>query len=83
MSLSEQEKTVLHHFLARVLEADEPVAMLGSLRRVAELKAWDAVRGVISDQAAAVRWQEFGNALDLAREEFTIRCRARGESPDA
>src|SRR5580704_10444369 len=43
--LNKQEGDTLKHFLGLLLDADEPEAMLACLRRLAERKAHDAVRG--------------------------------------
>jgi hypothetical protein len=47
--LPKGERDTLRHFLGLLLEADEPEAMVASLRRLAERKAWYAVSGARVD----------------------------------
>jgi hypothetical protein len=61
--LNERERDTLRHFLGLLLEADEPEAMVASLRRLAERKAWFAVRGALVDRQAAQRWLALAEAL--------------------
>lgn len=61
--LNEQERDTLRHFLGLLLEADEPVAMLACLRRLAERKAHYAIRGALVDRQAAERWLRLAEAL--------------------
>jgi hypothetical protein len=62
-SLNERERDTLRHFLGLLLEADEPEAMLACLRRLAELKAHDAIRGALVDRQVAERWFRLAEAL--------------------
>ena len=61
--LEERERDTLRHFLGVLLEADEPEAMLACLRRLAERKAHDAVRGARVNRQAAERWLRLAEAL--------------------
>jgi hypothetical protein len=61
--LTEGERDALRHLLVLLLEADEPEAMVASLRRLAERKAWYAVRGALVDRQAAGRWSALAEAL--------------------
>ena len=61
--LPKGERDTLRHFLGLLLEADEPEAMVASLRRLAERKAWYAVSGARVDRQAAQRWQALAEAL--------------------
>ena len=61
--LTEGERQALRQFLWLLLEADEPEAMLAALRRLAERKAWCAVRGALVDRQAAGRWSALAEAL--------------------
>jgi len=72
--LPKGERDTLRHFLGLLLEADEPEAMVASLRRLAERKAWYAVSGARVDRQAAQRWQALacqGGASGHAAEVFT------------
>jgi hypothetical protein len=61
--LNKQERDTLKHFLGLLLDADEPEAMLACLRRLAERKAHDAVRGARVNRQAAERWLRLAEAL--------------------
>jgi hypothetical protein len=61
--LNKQERDTLKHFLGLLLDADEPEAMLACLRRLAERKAHDAVRGAGVNRQAAERWLRLAEAL--------------------
>jgi hypothetical protein len=54
--LDEWERDTLRHFLGLLLEADGPEAILACLRRLAERKAHDAIRGALVDRQSAERW---------------------------
>ena len=69
--LTEGERDTLRHFLGLLLEADEPEAMVASLRRLAERKAWCAVRGALVDRQAAQRWLALAEALAKVEREVT------------
>lgn len=60
--LSDQEKARLYHYLRLLLDADEPIALLGALRRVAEVKAYGVTKGKI-DEPEALLWQALADAL--------------------
>jgi hypothetical protein len=67
--LTKGERNTLRHFLGLLLEADEPEAMVASLRRLAERKAWCAVRGALVDRQAAQRWFALAEALAKVERE--------------
>lgn len=62
MRLSELERAALHEYLGLLLDADEPGAFLGSLRRIAERKAHSFTRGKI-DANECERWLTLAEAL--------------------
>ena len=70
LSLSEQEKARLYHYLRLLLDADESRALLGCLRRVAEVKAFSVTKGKI-EESEALQWQELADAL--GKTEETLR----------
>jgi hypothetical protein len=69
--LPKGERETLRHFLGLLLEADEPEAMVASLRRLAERKAWYAVSGARVDRQAAQRWQALAEALAKVERQVT------------
>lgn len=69
--LTKGERDTLRHFLGLLLEADEPEAMVASLRRLAERKAWCAVRGALADRQAAQRWLALAEALAKVERKVT------------
>ena len=75
--LNEPEQRNLRHFLGLLLDADQPEAMLGSLMRVAELKARMASRGLTTDKQAALRWYALADALDKVDREIKGEKNAR------
>ena len=69
--LTKGERDTLRHFLGLLLEADEPEGMVASLRRLAERKAWCAVRGALVDRQAAQRWLALAEALAKVERQVT------------
>ena len=69
MLLTEQEKEGLRQQLTLLLEADEPEAVLATLRRIAERKAHAVTRGLISDNEAR-RYQALAAALKCVEDEL-------------
>ena len=69
MLLTEQEKEGLRQQLQLLLEADEPEAVLATLRRIAERKAHSVTRGAISDNEAR-RYQALAEALHAVEDEL-------------
>jgi hypothetical protein len=69
MPLKEQEKDSLRFQLGLLLEFDEPEAILGTMRRVAERKAYTVTRGLISVHEAK-RWTRLGEALRKVEDEL-------------
>lgn len=69
MRLTEQERNNLRDYLAILLEAGEPEAFIGSLRRMAERKAHSFTRGKI-DADECKRWLILAEALTKVEREF-------------
>ena len=69
--LTKGERDTLRHFLGLLLEADEPEAMVASLRRLAECKAWGAARNALVDRQAAQRWLALAEALAKVERQVT------------
>ena len=69
--LPKEERDTRRHFLGLLLEADEPEAMVASLRRLAERKAWSAARGALVDRQAAQRWLALAEALAKVERQVT------------
>jgi hypothetical protein len=69
--LPKGERETLRHFLGLLLDADEPEAMVASLRRLAERKANDAIRGALVDRQAAQRWLALAEALAKVERQVT------------
>jgi hypothetical protein len=55
VALKAQEKAALQFQLSELLDANEPMAMLATLRRVAERMAFRAAK--LNDLEAAAKWQ--------------------------
>ena len=68
-AFEEHERTVLHGFLTHLLDADEPEALLASLKRIAERKAFGVTFGRIGAEEAA-RWQRMADALHRVEREY-------------
>jgi hypothetical protein len=64
--MARAQQVSLHEHLAILLEADEPEAFLGSLARLAELKAFGVVRGRIEAREAEV-WSRLSEILTKVR----------------
>jgi hypothetical protein len=71
--LTKGERDTLRHFLVLLLEADEPEAMVASLRRLAERKAWCEVRGALVDRQVAQRWLALAEALAKVERQVTAQ----------
>ena len=69
MRLNEQEKEALKHYLWVLLDADEPGAFLGSLRRIAERKAHSFTRGKINARECE-QWLALAEILWKIEHEF-------------
>jgi hypothetical protein len=81
MPLREHEKDALRFQLGQLLEFDEPEAILGTMRRVAERKAHTVTRGLISAQEAK-RWTKLGEALRKVEDELERLNAPRQPMPD-
>jgi hypothetical protein len=69
MLLTQQEKEGLRQQLTLLLEADEPEAVVATLRRIAERRAHAVTRGAISDNEAR-RYQALADALKCVEDEL-------------
>jgi hypothetical protein len=69
LPITTQERAILTHYLAILLDANEPEAMLGSLQRLAEHKAHSVTRGKIGESESA-RWYALAVALSKVRREL-------------
>jgi hypothetical protein len=67
--LKPHEKDALAFQMATLLEYDEPSALLATLQRLAERKAFSATRGHV-DYESALRWQGLADALASVRLEL-------------
>jgi hypothetical protein len=72
--LKTHEKDALAFQMATLLEYDEPSALLATLQRLAERKAFSATRGQVSFDAA-LRWQALADALASVRLELERQAR--------
>ena len=77
MRLSDGEKDALRAYLWLLLDADEPEAFLGSLRRMAERKAHSFTRGKI-DANECERWLVLAEALLKVERELISPTLQRG-----
>jgi hypothetical protein len=73
--LKSHEKDALNFQLATLLEHDEPSAILATLQRVAERKAYASTRAEHYD--AALSWQELADALASVRQELERMAKHR------
>lgn len=69
MPLNAQQKDALSFQLCTLLELDEPEAVLSTLQRIAERKAFSATLGAI-ELDEAERWQALADALASVRHEL-------------
>ena len=76
MRLSELERAALHEYLGLLLDADEPGAFLGSLRRIAERKAHSFTRGNI-DADECGQWLALAEALTQVEEKLHAAVSAK------
>lgn len=64
-----KEQVVLSEYLMLLLNADEPKAFLGCLKRIAERKAFLETRGDM-DRVAAQQWQGMVDAIAQVEYEY-------------
>ena len=69
MRLDDQEQAAFRHYLWVLLDANEPKAFLGSLRRLAERKAHSFTRGKI-DADECGQWLALADALTQVEEKL-------------
>jgi hypothetical protein len=79
--LKAHEKEALNFQLATLLEHDEPSAILATLQRVCERKAFASTRA--DHYAAAIAWQELADALASVRLELELERKAKRMPPRA
>jgi hypothetical protein len=76
LHLSELERAALHEYLGLLLDADEPGAFLGSLRRIAERKAHSFTRGKI-DADECGEWLALADALIQVEQKLHAAASAK------
>ena len=83
--LSEREKDALAPYLEIILGAGEPLALLGALRRVAELKAHQVLRVHASseDEGVAAEWLALAEALTEVGDRICARSNVIPIAPRA
>ena len=74
LNLNLNERESFTRYLMLLLEYDEPIAMLGALQRLAELKAMSVRRGKVGLEAAAA-WERLAETLQKVRWEEEDRDR--------
>ena len=82
MLLTQQEKEGLRQQLTLLLEADEPEAVVATLRRIAERRAHAVTRGAISDNEAR-RYHALAEALKAVEDELDRAYLAQPTQADA
>ena len=70
------EKEKIYGFLKILLDANEPEALLASLRRLAEQKAFGVTLGRI-DAESAERWQRMADTIKEVQENWSFRTITR------
>jgi hypothetical protein len=73
--LKSHEKDALNFQLATLLEYDEPSAVLATLQRVCERKAFASTRA--DHYEAALSWQDLADALANVRQELERKASQR------
>lgn len=68
MELNAQQKDAVHFQLSQLLEFDEPAAFVATLQRVAERKAFQAMRA--ADPSATASWHALAIACAKIGEEL-------------
>lgn len=69
-AFTDAEKRRLAHLLEALLNLNQPEALVGVLRRVAEIKARSAIIGPISDRRTARRWYNVAVAINRVRQQM-------------
>lgn len=70
LNLTRLEKARISNLLQELLDADQPLAFVGVLKRMAELKAYQAVKGGITIEESLL-WVRLAEVLDEV--ERTLR----------
>jgi hypothetical protein len=78
--LKAHEKDALKFQIGELLEHDETSAILATLHRVAERKAYSCAKA--RDFAAALNWQELADALASVRAALVLAERHRAHVTD-
>jgi len=73
MSLNAQQNDALKFQLAQLLDYDEPAALIATLQRIAERKAYAASRASNTD--AAIEWQRLAEAAKRVAAELEREAR--------
>ena len=76
------EKHALIFQLEQLFEHDETSAIIATLQRIAERKAFSFTRNGRQDYQTALRWQELADALHAVRFELELAERQRSRPTD-
>ena len=76
------EKNALIFQLEQLFEHDETSAIIATLQRIAERKAFSFTRNGRQDYQTALRWQELADVLHAVRFELELAERQRSRLTD-
>jgi len=79
--LKSNEKIAMIFQLEQLFEHDETSAIIATLHRIAERKAFSFTRGR-QDYQIALRWQELADALHAVKFELELTDRRRSRPTD-
>ena len=80
--LKPNEKSALIFQLEQLFEYDETSAIIATLQRIAERKAFACTRNGRQDYQTALRWQQLADALDAVSLELELAERHRSRPTD-
>ena len=80
--LKPNEKSALIFQLEQLFEYDETSAIIATLQRIAERKAFSFTRNGRQDYQTALRWQQLADALDAVSLELSLADRQRSRHTD-
>lgn len=80
--LKSDEKSALVFQLAQLFEYDETSAIIATLQRIAERKAFSFTRNGRQDYQTALRWQQLADALDAVSLELELAKRRQARHTD-
>lgn len=80
--LKSNEKSALIFQLEQLFEYDETSAIIATLQRIAERKAFSFTRNGRRDYQTALRWQQLADALDAVSLELELAERQRSRHTD-